>query len=522
MDDSNNLLPISLKKKFSKAAFIPKIPHFWSNWSMRSAWMMLAGLFLILFSAWVWFFCRIEPENGMIAILIRKTGDPLPAHQILAEKPGQKGIQLAVLPEGRYFRNPYTWSWRLSRITDIPAGKLGVMVRLYGQDPPAGNIIAGDGQKGIVADVLRPGKYRINPYANTVQLVDAVNIRPGHVGVVVSLVGQDIFQNTAITASGDEFLVTDLQKGTQNRVLDPGTYYLNPFIVNVVEVNLQSQRFEMSGIDAISFLTQDGFDVRVEGTIEFNIIRQEAARLTHRVGDIEDIVQKIILPRARGYSRIEGSKKRAVDFIVGESRQQFENNLEKHLHQTCQVWGIAINSVLIRNIIPPDEIAAVIRDREIAVQEARKYNQQIQQSKSKAELVRQEMLAKQNSARVAADTQKLKAVIEARQRMAVDLVGAERELEVAKIDQQAAEAKAGAIVVEAQAEKDVVHMQNLAEAEVLTERAKAFGGGDNLARYAFQTRLAPRIDTILTSDQPQGLGRSILMTPAKPAGEVKK
>ncbi|MGD9974961.1 MAG: SPFH domain-containing protein [Desulfatirhabdiaceae bacterium] len=522
MNEPKDLIKLSPKKKLSRLFTIQKIPRFWSNWSKPKFLIILPVLCLFLLGSWVWFFCRIEPENDRIAILIRKTGDPLPASQILADKPGQKGIQLAVLPEGRYFRNPYIWSWRLSRVTDIPAGKLGVLVRLYGEDLPTGTIIAEDGQKGIVAEVLRPGKYRINPYAYAVQVVDAVSIRPGHVGVVVSLVGQDIFQQVEKTTVTDEFLVMEQQKGTQSRVLDPGTYYLNPFIVNVVEVNLQSQRFEMSGNDAISFLTQDGFDVRVEGTIEFNIMRQDAARLTHRVGDIGDIVQKIILPRARGYSRIEGSKKRAVDFIVGESRQQFENNLEKHLLQTCQPWGMSVNSVLIRNIIPPDEIAAVIRDREIAVQEARKYHQQIQQSKSKAELVRQEMLAKQNSAKVAAETQKLKAVIEARQRMAVDLVGAKQELEVARIDQQAAAAKAGAIVVAAQAEKDVIQMQNQAEAEVLADRAKAFGGGDNLARYVFQTRLAPQIDTILTSDQPQGLGPSILPTPAKSTGEVKK
>ena len=83
-------------------------------------------------------------------------------------------------------------------------------------------------------------------------------------------------------------------------------------------VNIQSQRFELSGADAISFLTLDGFTVSAEGTLEFNIDADHAALLTQEVGDMDDILQKIILPAARGFSRLEGSKKSATEFIVGE------------------------------------------------------------------------------------------------------------------------------------------------------------------------------------------------------------
>ena len=54
----------------------------------------------------VWYGCRIEPGNGKIAVLIRKTGTPLANGEIIASKPGERGIQLEVLGEGRYFRNP--------------------------------------------------------------------------------------------------------------------------------------------------------------------------------------------------------------------------------------------------------------------------------------------------------------------------------------------------------------------------------------------------------------------------------
>ncbi len=473
---------------------------------MRAAFFPLFVLGLLLGSAvFYWYFCRIEPDRGEIAILIHKTGADLPTGQILAENENQKGIQLEVLAEGRYFRNPYSWDWRIDKITDIPAGKLGVLTRLYGKDLPPNQIIAEPGQKGIVRDVLSPGKYRINQYAYRIDIFDAIKIRPGYAGVVNSLIGDDVLSANS-TNKPNGFLVNKSMKGVLPEILDAGTYYLNPYVVSVAEVNLQSQRFEMSGSDTIRFLTMDGFTVEVEGTIEYAIIGDKAALLTHRVGDLNDVIKKIILPRACGFSRIEGSKHPATTFIVGESRQLFQKNLELHLQTTCEDWGISVKSVLIRNISPPEQISSIIRDREVAVQESKKYDQEISQAKSKAQLGKQEMLAQQSGEKVVADTVRIRAVIAAEQEQAVQVVKANQDLEVAKIDNQAAAAQAQAIMLKAEAEAAVVTMQNTAEASVLTGQVQAFSNGLNYARYVFYKKAGPRIESILSTDQGDGLG----------------
>ncbi|MBU1694255.1 MAG: hypothetical protein KKC51_09865 [Verrucomicrobia bacterium] len=459
---------------------------------------------------WVWFFWRIEPDAGEIAVLIHKTGKDLPSGQILALEPDQKGIQLEVLPEGRYFHNPFSWGWRISPMNDIPAGKLGVQTRLFGADLPPGEIVAGEGTKGILADILRPGKYRINPFAYSVEIFDAISIRPGSVGVVTSLAGRDVLNSELKPEERNTFLVSKGLKGVIPEVLEPGTYYLNPYLFAVSEVNLQSQRFEMSGEDAISFLTMDGFTVSVEGTLEYAIIREKAALITHRVGDMDDILKKVILPRARGFSRIEGSKHPAINFIVGETRQQFQDTLEAHLREKSEVWGVAIKSVLIRNIKPPDEIASVIRDREVAVQNALKIEQQIAQAKSKAELGKQEMLAEQSRQKVEADTARIRAVIRAQQEMAVRLTAARKDLEVAEVENEAADFQVQARLAAAEAERDVIRLNNEAQAGVLKGQVKAFRTGMNLARYTLYRKLAPRIATILTGDQKDGLGAVFL------------
>ena len=74
-------------------------------------------------------------------------------------------------------------------------------------------------------------------------------------------------------------------------VLKEGTHRINPFIQSVSIVNIQSQRYEFSGDDAIVFITLDGFNISLEGTVEFNILRGAAPCLSHEVGDMEDIMK---------------------------------------------------------------------------------------------------------------------------------------------------------------------------------------------------------------------------------------
>ncbi len=476
---------------------LPKLP-FWP--------ILLVGAIAAV-STFVWIFCRIEPGAGEIAVLIRKTGENLQPGQVIAIEERQKGIQLAVLSEGRYFRNPYTWSWKIRRILDVPAGKLGVMTRLYGEELLPGKIIAEDDQRGIMQEILRPGKYRINPYAYHVALFSAISINPGHVGVVTALTGKDVLNNELLPDERNTFMVKEGLKGVPGRLLDPGTHYLNPYMYNIVEVNTQSQRFEMSGKDVINFLTLDGFSVTVEGTIEFGLERGEAAFLTHRVGDMDDIIKKLILPRARGFSRIEGSKHPAVNFIVGETRQKFQSDLELHLRSKSKGWGVDIKSVLVRKIIVPDEIASINRDRELAVQDAAKYEQQIVQAKSKAELTKQEMLAIQSREKVEADTKRIRAVIDAQQDQSVRLIAAQKELEVSRLEYDAALFQAEAILLTADGEKDAIKAQNEAEAAVLENRVSSLGGGGNFARYTLYEKVGPQVLSVLSGDSSEGLGR---------------
>ena len=112
--------------------------------------------------------CLIEVPNKHMAILVHKTGKDLDNSQSIAPSEEYKGVQRDVLAEGRYYYNPYNWAWTVVPQIEIPAGKLGVRIRLYGDNLPSGELIAEqESQKGIVPGRLLSGRYAINA-----QLVD--------------------------------------------------------------------------------------------------------------------------------------------------------------------------------------------------------------------------------------------------------------------------------------------------------------------------------------------------------------
>src|SRR5690606_18787797 len=118
---------------------------------------------------WQWFFCRFYVDANEMAVIIAKTGDPLPPGQILAN-PGQKGVQAKVLGEGRHFLDPIRHERKILPVTIIPPGKVGLVTSKVGDDLPPGEFLADENQKGIWRRVLGPGKYRMNPFGYEVQV----------------------------------------------------------------------------------------------------------------------------------------------------------------------------------------------------------------------------------------------------------------------------------------------------------------------------------------------------------------
>ncbi len=199
------------------ARYRPAPDRRWPQGTIASVGLALMGLGLVVA---VYNACKIEVDTGQQAVLIRKEGLELEPDMELAPPPKDggayyKGVQSGgpnngVLTEGRYFYNPYFWSWEISPQFVVPGDKIGIRIALSGDDMPAGQILAEPGQKGILREVLKPGRYPYNPYAESIELHDPVTIPAGLRGVVTRLAGP-------MPKNPNVFLVEDGERGVQTQ-----------------------------------------------------------------------------------------------------------------------------------------------------------------------------------------------------------------------------------------------------------------------------------------------------------------
>ncbi|MBN2452522.1 MAG: hypothetical protein JXR77_19210 [Lentisphaeria bacterium] len=490
----------------------------------KAAGGILAAV-VVCWVVWQWFFCRFYVPVDHMAVLTAKEGDALPATQILA-RPGQKGVLEEPLGEGRHFRNPVLYEWEVVPAVIIPAGKCGVVTAKVGTELPPGAFLAERGEKGIWRSTLGPGKYRLNPVGYKVEIVDAMSIPIGYVGVVTSLSGEE--------AAEGQFAGPG-QKGVRQDVLQPGLYYINPYEykVDVLEIGLNqvsltgreggqvitkgqltTQNVTMQelsgnvlreqqkkrqdyldrqqqqatpqqtsltapvrsrrgtsedqpqgaepmmtpqegrafvGTDALATLTlaqyvefpsRDGFEIRLDMTVEFEFLPRDIAQIFRRYGDLPAVVDKIIMPQILSVSRLKGSSYGAKEFIVGEGRERFQADLKESLAGILQQKYILVHNALIRHVSVPQEILDPIQQAALALEQNSTNIERQNTARKQAELNTEEALIDQAREEVTQETTKLVAEIKAEEEREVAGILAEAERQVAEIMKETAEVKA--------------------------------------------------------------------------------
>ncbi|HEV8069101.1 MAG TPA: SPFH domain-containing protein [Planctomycetaceae bacterium] len=455
----------------------------------------------------------VDVPNEHIAILIKKEGLDLENSDEVAPDEEHRGVQSAVLTEGRYVRNPFYWDWKIVPQVVIKEGMMGIRVSLSGDDLPYGEFLARldeKGQpitKGVVPGVLRPGRYQINPYLYQVAEAKPVTVPAGFVGIQTNLAGP-------FAKDPNRFLVPKGFRGVEAEPLQPGTYYVNPYEVRINIVDCRSQRFNLAAKNEdMGFPSKDGFWVSLDGIIEFRIKPEKAAEVfvvynEHKNGDAmidQEIIDKIIRPSALSFCRLNGSNESGRQFIQGETRTQFQDEFQKAMKASCDPLGVEIIQALITKIKPPQKIAKPVRDREIAKQQELQYRQQILREVSQQKLAIETEMVKQKEALVKADQQVIKLTTQATREMDVAITKSNQDLKVAQFKLEAAKDEAAATVSRGKAAAEVVHFQNEAEAAGWKQSVSAFGGeGAAFARYTLYKKMAVAYREIMvnTKDSP--------------------
>jgi len=498
-------------------------------------WIIVAasivGLLLVQ-QFWQWEVERVEVLPQKYLVRVHRWGKDLPEDEIVAPDDTYKGVVLDVLQEGRHFLNPIFWAHEIHDIVKVPPGQCLVLTRKFGKPIPkdrleAGDILAHDGEReidgerGIVREVLRPGNYRLNPYAYSWEMVKAVEIGPDQVGVRTLKVGEDPHV-LPVDPKRPRYVMPEHYRGVQAKPTPSGTHYINPYLETITPVEVRSHRTELSDIE---FPSRDGFILKPHVMVEYQVRPEKAPEVLVRLTDEgllhqhdstpqeqdqNEILQKVLLPHIRGYARIEGSNFDARDFILttpgvgnekaSNTREKLQKALLAKVRPRCEELGIEIRAVLLGEMKPPPELAEQISQRDLARVKQEQNKSLLGQYKEEQKLKSVEAMKQQYSEKVLADTRFFVMKTQSQQLKQVEEAKLKQELANAQIRLEAARSKAEGILVRGKADADVINKENEAEVSGLRKAIQGFGSAMTFAQFQMVKQLAPTLREIFASD----------------------
>jgi regulator of protease activity HflC (stomatin/prohibitin superfamily) len=492
-------------------------------------WRRLLGVAVagvVVYGLYFWEIRRVVVPADHVLVLMKKNGSKtLPEGQlIIPHAPDRQkeaagyaewekqygevnGIYEAVSPEGTYFGySPFDYERWVIPISQsnaaVPNKKVGVVIKKFGRNLPAGQVLAdaSKDERGPLPQLLYPGRYNeyANPFAYEIKLFDPVVMEPGQEGVVTLMAAKP-------AKDPNQYLVAEGEQGTQPRTEPPGFRYVNLYEKRITPIDVRSQKFEMVGSESIQFPSSDSFTIRMQGFVEWRVMPDKLPLMYVQYAEGGSLIpyldEKVILPYARSFCRLVGSKYAARDFITGDTKLKFQQEFETKLKEACAKQGIEVRQALVRDIEPPQAIKDPINDREIAKEQISQYEQQILVAKTQTELTTQEQMADQNKAIGDANREVVTILKKAEQVRDVAVTKSNQELAVAKLRLEAAQKEGDALLERGKAEAAVVLLNKEAEAKPLAQQVQAFGDGAAYAQYFFYQKVAGSVKSVMTNTE---------------------
>jgi len=248
------------------------------------------------------------------------------------------------------------------------------------------------------------------------------------------------------------------------------------------------------GETGINFPSDDGFEIQMDFTAIWGVMPENASSVVSKFGNIDAVEQKVVIPQSESICRNNGSKLGAVDLLVGESRQQFQDDTSLEFEQVLEEKGITLLYGLVRHIYIPQEIRLPIQNSFIADELKLTRDQETLTARTEANLGEEEAKVDLEAEKIRMETEKMIASVAAEGEKEAKEIGAEAKQLVAAIDRQIAELDAQKEVVLGEAGAKAEEMQQEATAEKFGLAVEAFGSGSAYTKWAFAENLPEDID----------------------------
>jgi len=481
----------------------------------------------VYFWKWIWqYTITFQPfiiiPTGKIGLVMAKDGAELETGAILARKVecdtfqsadsflkagGRKGRQTDIIAPGSYRINTLLFDIEITDLISIPDNAVGVVTTMEGKPLEEGKIagriiddgnkfqdvdkfLDSGGYKGLQEQVILAGSYFLNPWFVKMEMVKMTEIPIGHVGVVISYVGED-----GKDLSGAEFkhgnIVAKGYKGVWNEPLGPGKYPINPYIMKVelvpttnLVLNWASARSESHQLDknlsTITVRSKDGFPFNLDVSQIIHIPTTEAPKVIARFGNMNNLVSQVLEPTIGNYFRNSAQDSDVIAFLG--TRKERQTSAKLHIGEVLDQYNVFGVDTLIGDIVPPESLMKTLTDRKIAEEQKVTYETEMQAQATRQSLEKETAIA---------DIQK----------------------EIVKADQGVliAERVADASVKKATGEANSVRLQSTAEAD----RLKLLANGDAERIRVLAKANAEQIELLAKAD-----AEKITLTGNAEAGKI--
>ncbi|MDB9456202.1 SPFH domain-containing protein [Dolichospermum circinale] len=376
--------------------------------------------------------------------------------QAFIENGGESGKQLAILSARTYQINTDLFTVITSanaekynvkpeelKIYTVGKDKIGIVTTLEGKTLPeeeiAGAIIKdhdnfqkpqkfieAGGYKGLQQEFLQEGSWTLNPWFVRVEQVPLISILAEQVGVIISYVGKTVDDKS----KNDSRLVEEGYKGIQRKPLPPGKYPINTRIksVHVVPTNEIILNWSKSEgkpeenydkiLEPLQLRSKDGFVFQLELTQTICIAENDAPKMILKIGAqpvdslkpndsnlldsnsqqvvkspaIKNLVTKVLGPLVDSHFQVSAQGYDALDFF--DKRGEIQRNAADYITDALNSYGVQSIQTLMTNIDLPDELEALLRERQIQQQKAENYKQEELTEKARQSLIKQQEINK--------------------------------------------------------------------------------------------------------------------------------
>ena len=206
----------------------------------------------------------------------------------------------------------------------------------------------------------------------------------GHVGVVISYVGED-----GKDLTGDGFkhgnIVEKGFRGVWMQPLGPGKYPINTFTMKVelvpttnLVLNWANARSEAHALDknlcTITVRSKDGFPFNLDVSQIIHIPATEAPKVIARFGSMNNLVSQVLEPTIGNYFRNSAQDSDVISFL--STRKERQDAAKMHIKEVLDEYNVNAVDTLIGDIVPPEALMKTLTDRKIAQEEEKTYETQ--------------------------------------------------------------------------------------------------------------------------------------------------